>query len=69
MKAIRYALDVITLISAILCLYAIISISMDIMVENEIFGKILYYNLFACPILTIITCASIINREGDKNNG
>lgn len=69
MKVIRMIMDFLTLISAILCLYTIISSSLDIIVYNETFLKILFLNLFACPILTIILCVDMFNREGDKKNG
>ena len=63
MKVIRCIMNILTLISAIVCLYTIISVGMDIMVDNDVFLQILLYNLFASPILTIITSLSNLNRE------
>lgn len=68
MKIIRFILNVLTLISSIVCLYTLISILGDIIIDNETFLDILLYNLFACPTLSIISCLLNLNREEKKEN-
>ena len=67
MKIIRFVLNVLTLISSIVCLYTLISILADIIIDNDTFLDILLYNLFACPTLSMINCLLNFNKE-DKNN-
>ena len=63
MKIIRLIINILTLISAIICLYTLISIFGDVIVDNETFTNILLYNLFACPVLSVINCSFNLNRE------
>lgn len=63
MKIIRLIINILTLISAIICLYTLISIWGDVRVDNETFTNILLYNLFACPVLSVINCLLNLNRE------
>lgn len=63
MKIIRLIINILTLISAIVCLYTLISIFGDVIVDNETFTDILLYNLFACPTLSVISCLLNLNRE------
>ena len=67
MKIIRFIMNVLSLISAIVCLYTVISIAFDIEPTVEIIENIMLYNLFACPILTIITSTLNLNKEDKKN--
>jgi hypothetical protein len=68
MKIISFIINILTLISAIICLYTLISIFGDVIVDNETFTDILLYNLFACPVLSIINCSLNLNREEKKEN-
>ena len=68
MKIISFIINILTLISAIVCLYTLISIFGDVIVDNETFIDILLYNLFACPVLSIINCSLNLNREEKKEN-
>jgi hypothetical protein len=68
MKVIRFIINCLTLISSIICLYTLISILGNIIIDNETFTDILLYNLFACPTLSIISCLLNLNREEKKEN-